>query len=71
MVVLVGGWVDVERVGEAAVALETEALVVALELGTPGSRVGAAGEASEFLLAVTAGAAYGSLDCAWDGFVAS
>lgn len=57
MIVGVGVRVDVQGLGEAAVALEDETLVVALERSVTGRpRVGARGEALGLLLAPLAGA---------------
>lgn len=51
MVVGVRRWVDVERRSKASIALLSQALIVTFELRSRGFRIGAAGKASDLLLA--------------------
>lgn len=70
MVVLVRLGVDVECRGQAPVAVEPEAFVVAFELRPCRGWVGAARETFDFLLVLSARAGDGCLDWAWQAFVA-
>lgn len=53
MVVSMRSWINVERGSQASVALLSQAFVVAFDLGSRRLGVGAAGKASNFLLAET------------------
>lgn len=58
MVVAVGCWIDVERGCEAAVAVQTEAFVVAFQLWTRWGGIGVGGGAADGLAKRAAGAGY-------------